>query len=324
MWLRFSNHNHSTYWDGKVSLGAMQVSAFQSGIDALALTDHNTMRGAASTEFHHPPTGMIMVKGMEWNAWNNFGETVVGHACVLGMDGEAPLESGASLETMITEATRRHATIVINHPFCWRYSWAAPTPDARAHAVEVWNGCWDLAKPILNNDQALALWDADLRRGGHLTAVAGTDHHGQFFDDVARNVNMVFAETPDEAGILKGIREGHVTITSGPNDGAVYLEADADGDGVFESMMGDRCARPVSGSVAVRARVLGGQGKQVAFYTGAGRVAVKAVTGVNATIPLTVSLAEGADYVRAELRDNPDLVWSMTSVSNPVYFRSAP
>jgi hypothetical protein len=263
MWLRFSNHNHSTYWDGKVSLGAMQVSAFQSGIDALALTDHNTMRGAASTEFQHPPTGMIMVKGMEWNAWNNFGEAVVGHACVLGMDGEAPLESGASLEKMNTEATRRHATIA-------------------------------------------------------------TDHHGQFFDDVARNVNMVFAETPDEAGILKGIREGHVTITSGPNDGAVYLEADADGDGVIESMMGDRCARPAAGSVAVRARVLGGQGKQVAFYTGAGRVAVKAVTGVNATIPLTVSLAEGADYVRAELRDNPDLVWSMTSVSNPVYFRSAP
>jgi hypothetical protein len=53
-------------------------------------------------------------------------------------------------------------------------------------------------------------------------------------------------------------------------------------------------------------------------------VAVKAVASQNATIPLSVKLAEGTDYVRCELRDYPDMVWSMTSISNPIYFRSAP
>jgi hypothetical protein len=132
---------------------------------------------------------------------------------------------------------------------------------------------------------------------------------------------MVFAETPDEAGILKGIREGRVTITSGIHDGAVYLEGDADGDGTFDSMMGDVLKRPATGEVTVRARVLGGGGQQVAFYTARGRVAVRGVDSHNATIALTVTLRDGDDYVRAELRPNADVPFSMTSVSNPIYYK---
>lgn len=323
-WIRFSNHNHSAYWDGNVLLGHMQVAAYHAGLEAFALTDHNTMRGTRSTEFLNPPEGMIMVKGEEWNASTELGEPVLGHACLLGLDGDKPVPSGDTLDEMLAEATARHGTIIINHPFCWRLSWQQSEPDARAHAVEVWNGWWYLAKPLMNNDTALGWWESALKKGRRLTAVAGTDNHGQIYDDIARNVNMVFAETPDEAGILKGIREGHVSVSAGLHEGCVYLEGDRDGDGTFDSLMGDLLPRPADGAVTVRARVIGGAGQQVAFYTADGRVAVKPVKSQNDVIPLTVRLRDGHDYVRAELRPDVNLPWSMTSVSNPIYFESAP
>jgi hypothetical protein len=262
-----------------------------------------------------------MVKGMEWNAWREKGEEVVGHAGLLGMKGEEGIRSGFGLDEMLAEAARRDATIVINHPFTKGNAWAQAKPDPRAHAIEVWNGWWYRLKPIIQNDKALAWWDDALREGRKLAAVAGTDNHGHFYDDVARNVNMVFAETPDEAGILKGIREGRVVITQSPTSARLYLEADADGDGTYEAMIGDEVPRPASGKLAIRARVLGGKGKKVVFYTKAGRVGIAEATSADASVPFTATVAPGADFVRAELRQSPRLPWSMTAIANPIYVR---
>lgn len=318
-WLVVSNHNHTTYWDGKTPLTVMQQQAYLKNIDALVVTDHNTMRAATSPEFLDPPPGLIMVKGMEWNAFREKGEPVVGHAALLGLKGNQNVRTGAGLEEMFKEATERDATIVINHPFCRNNEWTQSEPDPRAHAVEVWNGWWYRVNPIMHNDRALTWWDAALKKGRRLAAVSGTDNHGNWHGDVARVVNVVFAETPDEAGVLKGLREGRVMITSSPTAARIYLEADADGDGTYESIMGDQLARPADGRLAVRARVLGGDGKKVAFYTGKGRVAIREVKGQDATLPLTVALGEGPDYVRAELRAHPSLPMSMTAIANPIY-----
>lgn len=320
-WLAFSNHNHSTYWDGKKPLTVMQQEAYLRNLDAFALTDHNTMRGAGSHEFQAPPPGLIMVKGMEWNAFREKGEAVVGHACLLGMQGDEGIPTGHGLDDMLAEASSRDATIVINHPFTKNNLWAQPKADRRAHAIEVWNGWWYRVKPFIQNDRALAWWDDSLREGRRLTAVSGTDNHGQWYDDIARNVNMVFAETPDQAGILAGIRQGRVTITQSPTSGRLYLEADADGDGVYEAMMGDELPRPASGKLAIRARVLGGKGKKVVLYTSAGRAAVLDVRTDDASVPFTVTLRPGADYVRGELRKFPRLPWSMTAIANPIFVR---
>lgn len=319
-WLAFSNHNHSSYWDGKQPLTYMQQQAYLHNLDAMALTDHNTMRGTSSHEFLAPPPCLIMVKGMEWNAFREKGEPVVGHAGILGMDGEENIATGAGLDEMLAEATRRHATIVINHPFANNNRWAQAKPDPRAQCVEVWNGWWSRVQPIIHNDQALAWWDQALREGRHLTAVAGTDNHGNWYDSVARNVNMVFAETPDQAGILAGIRAGHVSLSASPTAGRLYLEADGDGDGSYEAMMGDTVPRPAAGKLDIQIHVIGGKGKQVAVYTAAGRCAIKGVDQDDATIQLQVP---AATYVRAELRAHPHLGTSMTAISNPIYVGDA-
>lgn len=320
-WIKFSNHNHSTYWDGKKPLTVMQQEAFLHGLDAFALTDHNTMRGANSPEFKLPPYHLKMVKGMEWNAWREHGEEVVGHATLLGLKGDENITTGFSIDRMLAEATRREATIVINHPFTLHNEWKAAKPDARVHGIEVWNGWWARVAPVIKNDRALAWWVAALDEGRRLTASAGTDNHGQWYDDIARNVNLVFVESEDEAGILDGYRKGRVTISQSPTSGRVYLEADANRDGVYEAMIGDELPVPASGKLAVRARVIGGQGRKVVFYTRKGRVAIERVDGPDATVALEVPVSPGFDYVRAELRRYPHLPLSMTAIANPIYLR---
>jgi hypothetical protein len=314
-----SNHNHSTYWDGKKPLTVMQQEAYLHGLDAFALTDHNTMRGALSPEFQAPPYHLTMVKGMEWNAFREHGEEVVGHATLLGLRGNENIKTGFGLDNMLAEATRREATIIINHPFTVNNVWKQSKPDARVHGIEVWNGWWARVKPIINNDKALAWWENSLKEGRRLTALAGTDNHGQWYDDIARNVNMVFAETTDEAGILAGIRAGRVTISQSPTSGRVYLEADANRDGQFEAMMGDAVARPAGGRLAVRVHVLGGKGKKVVLYTAAGRLGIYDVREDAQTITVDAPLRSGPDYVRAELRRFPRNSASMTAISNPIY-----
>jgi hypothetical protein len=319
VWLAVSNHNHSTYWDGKKPLTVMQQEAYLRNIDAMVLSDHNTMRGCSSNEFLNPPPGLIMVKGMEWNAFREKGEPVVGHANLLGLEGMQNIPTGSGLPDMLAEATRRKGTIIINHPFTKNNEWTQAEPDERAHAVEVWNGWWYRINFMIHNDKALSWWDASLQKGRKLTAVSGTDNHGHSYDDVSRVVNMVFAEKPDAESILKGIRAGHVSLTSSPTAGRIYLEADADGDGTYEAMMGDSVARPAGGTLNVRARVIGGQGKKVVLYTAKGRVAILDVKEKDASVPFTVKLRDGHDYVRAELRAHPHLPFSMTAISNPIY-----
>lgn len=167
----------------------------------------------------------------------------------------------------------------------------------------------------------MSWWDQALRDGRKLTALAGTDSHGHKYDDVARVVNLVFAETPDEAGILAGVRAGRVAITQSMTSGRLYLEADADGDGTYEAMIGDEVARTPSGKVAVRARVLGGKGKHVVFYTAAGKALTVTVGQDDATLPVSLPIRAGADFVRAELRRFPKLPWSLTAIANPIFIR---
>jgi hypothetical protein len=319
MWVAFSNHNHSAYWDGKMPLGAMQAQAYLHKLDAMALTDHNTMRGSESFEYKNPPPGLVMVKGMEWNAWNEMGERVVGHANILGMDGLEPLPSRASLDEMLAAATARHGTVIANHPFCWRLSWEQAEPDARLHAVEVWNGWWYLVKPLMNNDNALAWWETAVKKGRKLTALAGTDSHGNFFDDVARNVNWVFVAQPDEKSIIEGIREGRVTLGAGPGAASVFLEADQDGDGVYESMVGDELPRPASGTLKVRALVYGAAGETVSLHTAKGKAFAKRVPKNESVLAFEVPVQDGFDYVRAEVRPVADAPYAMSALTNPIY-----
>ncbi|MEB3236145.1 MAG: CehA/McbA family metallohydrolase [Candidatus Sericytochromatia bacterium] len=321
-WLLMSHHNHSGYLDGRKALTTMMQAARNAGLDAMSLTDHNTMKGTLSQEFQNPGD-LVMVRGMEWGALREQGETVLGHACLLGLEGDQPIETHFSLDQMLTEATERKATIVINHPFTNNNQWLQPDPDPRAHAVEVWNHWWALVSPIIHNNEALAWWNKALARGQRLTAFGGTDNHGHFYDDIDKPTNMVLAEQREPAALQAAIRRGHVSVLASARAARPVLEVDADGDGRYEVLQGEDLV--LSGRLArlkVRIRVQGGKGLTALLISKRGVLTRRRLDQANAEVLIDVA-ARAADegFLRVELRKHPDRWWSMTALTNPVYLR---
>lgn len=318
-WILFANHVHSAYWDGKKPLTELIRLAKKAGLDAMTLTDHNTMQGCESPEFTSEKE-LVMVKGMEWGAWREKGETVLGHANLLGMTGTESLPTGAPIETMLGLATERNATVIANHPFAKGNAWAQPKPDARIHAVEVWNHWWMLANPIIHNHDALGWWHQALVDGRRLTAVGGTDSHGHWYDQIDHPVNLVFVTARSPEAILAAIRAGHVSVLADTGSARLVLEADQDGDGNYETLSGDVVtARP---GLRVRAHVMGGKGKKVVFYGKDGVLKTVKISSAEAYVDVDASPLLGkAGFVRAELRTSPERSWSMTAIANPIYLR---
>jgi len=315
-WLLMTNHNHSGYLDGRKTLTTMMQAARNAGLDAMSLTDHNTMKGTQSPEFQNPGD-LVMIRGMEWGALREQGETVLGHACLLGLEGDQPIETHFSLDQMLTEATERKATIVINHPFARNNQWLQPDPDPRAHAVEVWNHWWALVSPVIHNNEALAWWNKALARGQRLTAFGGTDNHGHFYDEIDKPTNMVLAARRDSAAMQAAIRRGHVSVLASARAARPVLEVDADGDGHFEALQGDDL--PLSGRLArlkVRIRVQGGKGLTALLISKRGVLTRRRLEQADAEL-----LLDDEGFLRVELRKHPDRWWSMTALTNPVYLR---
>lgn len=327
-WLLFANHEHTKFSvDGSGSVADLVNICKNAGVDAVDLTDHNNMQGTLTPDFTNSP--LIMIKGMEWGAWRQDGETVVGHAGLLEMDGTDPLPTNATLDEMLSMAKARHAYIIANHPFCRNNAWAsAPVLQPEVDAMEVWNGYWTLVEPLMHNDQALAWYDSLLKQGRHLTALGGADYHGPWWQHLPslpgsepmRPVNLVFATSHDAKGVMDGVRGGHVTVEATDKAARVVLEADPKHDGSWAAIEGDSLSVTQTASIPMRAHVLGGKGLTVTFFGKGGPIGAAKVTSDDQEIPVSVPAVPGIkDYVRVELQAHPGHSWSMTALTNPIY-----
>ncbi|HEY9720687.1 MAG TPA: CehA/McbA family metallohydrolase [Oscillatoriaceae cyanobacterium] len=327
-WLLFANHEHTKFSvDGSGTVSDMVNILQKGGVDAMDLTDHNNMQGVLTPDFANSP--LIMIKGMEWGAWRQDGETVVGHAGLLEMDGTDPLPTNATLDEMLAMASARHAYIIANHPFCNGNAWAsAPVLQPQVSAMEVWNGYWTLTEPITHNDKALAWYDSLLQGGRHLTAIGGADYHGPWYQHLPsvpgsepmRPVNLVFATSHDAKGVMDGVRGGHITVEATNTAARVVLEADPAHDGSWATIEGDDIPVASNGTIPMRAHVIGGKGLTVTFFGKSGPIGAAKVTSDDQEVPVTVPAVPGiANYVRVELQQHPGHSWSMTALTNPIY-----
>jgi predicted metal-dependent phosphoesterase TrpH len=62
-------HIHSTYSDGILSPSAIVDLAKKVGVQALALTDHDTVAGVAEARAHGKKTGVEVIPGIEISSW---------------------------------------------------------------------------------------------------------------------------------------------------------------------------------------------------------------------------------------------------------------
>lgn len=190
--MKFDLHIHSTYSDGHADVKEIIKAAKRRGLDGIAITDHDTMRGipAARRYIKEQKLDLILIPGVEVT-------TSEGHLLVLGVD-KAPGKKLSPEETI--EAAHDLGGIAdVPHPYHPFRHAIGRIPDA--DAVEVYN-----SKHLFGLANGRAKFEA--RRRG-MSMVAGSDSH--FADTVGLGVTEIEAEDVD--GALEAIRAGRTRIS---------------------------------------------------------------------------------------------------------------
>jgi len=263
-WYRGDLQSHTHHSDGTGSLADLAAAARAQGLDFVAVTEHNTVSHWA----HLAAAGgddLLLIPGEEIT-------TYYGHANAWGARGwqEFRCRDSATMARIIDAVHAAGGLFSVNHPKnngpAWEYS-----PDLPLDCVETWQGLW-----AANNHQSLAFWDSLLRQGRRVVAVGGSDKHVAPFTgetspyDLGTPTTWIYAEELSAAGILGGIQAGHVFISADPQGPELYLATDADGDGLYEVMMGDEVAVAAGRSVLLRAQVIGGRRLVLRIVSGEG------------------------------------------------------
>lgn len=280
-WYRGDLHAHTVYSDGNATPAELAAMAYQAGLDFIGITDHNRAQSAAG----QVPAGddwPVLVPGVEVT-------TYAGHFNVWGgsdtwYDFRDPSAKG--IQASVTAARKDGGLVAMNHPKPFGPEWVYEDITG-FHAIEVWNGWWS----ALNN-VSLAAWDAALRRGEKVLAVAGSDVHFPDRPGVASNpvtparlghpTLWVHTRKPLSAkSIIDAVKAGQSFITDSPSGPQIYFSREAD---------------------LVTARTVDGKGTALVLVGATGIIATEAITEDDQSWSFAVNiLGKGQPYVRAQL-----------------------
>ncbi|HEX6681347.1 MAG TPA: CehA/McbA family metallohydrolase, partial [Candidatus Limnocylindrales bacterium] len=196
-WFAGDLHAHTVHSDGSLTIEELAALAASSGLDFLAVTDHNTVS-------HHPHLAAI---GRRYGVELIPGQEVTtdrGHANVFGdsagwVDFREPPQTWDGLMS-------------INHPLTTDCSWRMPVPPTRL--AEVWHsGWWDRtwSAPLA----WLLAWDPSA------APIGGSDFHDPAQTALlGRPTTWVKAESPEQ--VWQGLAAGRTAVSESP-DGPLLL-----------------------------------------------------------------------------------------------------
>ena len=283
------------------SVSSQFAVADSRGLDYLAVTDHNDVRSQSDPGWPEPGGEMIGVPAYE--------NSLDGHAQMLG--ATSLIGSGSSapeVEAAAAELRAAGGAFQINHPAegatAGELDWALDhevVPDT----VEVWN-ISRLYQPPLpsasDNDTAIRFWEGFLDAGRRVAATGGSDNHYVATTPIqgaGQPTTWVYAEDRSAAGVLAGLRAGHTFLSHQPpalGGPRLFLEADGDGDGSYESIVGDA----VPPSAALRVRVAGALGAKLRIVGTGGAPIESPVPVTSPRFEHRFTIPAGTTWVRAE------------------------
>lgn len=203
-WIAGDFHAHTLHSDGAESVSQLAARAARSGLDFLAVTEHNTIS-------HHPhlaPEGarhrITLIPGQEIT-------THRGHANAFGDIGFIDFRRPAS--AWVEEVAARGGIFSINHPIADDCAWLHRL-DRAPDAVELWHCTW---YDDLTATSALAWYAAWPHR---VPLVGGSDFHStQSTVGPGAPTTWVAVEDPSPQGILAALAAGRTAIAGGLTQG---------------------------------------------------------------------------------------------------------
>ncbi len=288
---------------GNVSVADQIGQAERMGLQFLPITDHRTY------DQHWDPlwtsSAVLLIPGEEANGAPH--ATV--HGCIdevidgAGVAGSHPYRH---LQQSIWEVQAQGGVWSTAHPDDGEYADGKTNASAEAvgvNVVEVWNRGSNVDLEI---EYAENRWNHGWRFGG----VGGCDCHFRELWGIAgpgMPTTYVHASDVSERAVLDALRAGRTSLSSSPFGAFLTLEADLDGDGVFESLGGDEVSHlPAGQPVVLRLRVQRGTGFALTVLAAPGRTAAPVftatVTGPDQTFLVPVKVPAGEGWWRAEVR----------------------
>ncbi|QKG55923.1 PHP domain-containing protein [Hymenobacter sp. BRD128] len=312
-WYQGDLHLHTLHSDGRRTPQELTDEAVAQGLDFLVSTEHNTNSANLSWGAYARPN-LLLINGEEVTT------TAFGHWNALGLDYTtlidwryAPRDS--SIARYVAQVHAVGGLAIINHPFfpdtINRFRFGVRHFDG----IEVWNGRWDA-----RNEHALAWWDALLRQGHSLLAVAASDTHtaAPSPNQLGRPRTVVRAGSLSRAGIMQGLRRGRAYLVADRSIG-LTLTARA---GSHTAGIGDTLAVAAGHAVRVVLELRGAAAGTVTLH-GEGGVLARGPVAASGPTALHWQLpAAGLPrYLRAEVRTPAG---AMLALTNPIWVLPAP
>ncbi|HJJ55277.1 MAG TPA: CehA/McbA family metallohydrolase [Methanocorpusculum sp.] len=206
--LRCDLHIHtSASPDGHCPVESIIKTAAERGLDAVAITDHDTTASAIKAmAIPNPP--VLIIPGIEVS-------TADGHILVLGTTKE--YERGKTADETIREAKADGCLVIMPHPLHkFRHAVGLANPDCilLVDAIEAYNSRYYTKT---SNERA-----ANIARALNKPITAGSDAHECEFVGYGRNI--ILTEEKSVEGILAAIRAGNITAECTQTPPSVYTK----------------------------------------------------------------------------------------------------
>ncbi|RLE52906.1 MAG: hypothetical protein DRJ30_07415 [Candidatus Methanomethylicota archaeon] len=188
MHMKIDLHVHTVYSDGSGTVEEVIRRALEKGLDGIAITDHNSIKGYFEAK-KILKEKIILIPGFEV-------KTEKGHILIYGLT-EIP-EKNISYEELIEWVRKRRGIAILAHPAAGRKymkTWMRSKPDA----VEVLNALYPIGSLMIKMGMKIA-------NKLELPMTGGSDAHQP--ENVGDAYTLVKVEEKSSEGILEAIKKG--------------------------------------------------------------------------------------------------------------------